>query len=152
MVWKPRLTVACVIEKDGKFLMVEEKNGAGETIIGQPAGHVEYGETILQAAVRETLEETGCIVEPQSLLAIFNRNGSTQDSTFLRFTFVAKFIEEKANAVIDSDIIDTHWLSADDVISEKHFQMRSELVAVSIEKYLQGVRYPLEIIESYQFD
>lgn len=152
MVWKPRLTVACVVEQEGKFLMVEEKNAEGKTIIGQPAGHVEYDETILQAAVRETLEETGYIVEPHALLAIFNLNGSTQDRTFLRFTFAATLIEKKADAVIDSDITGMHWLSADEVISEQLFPMRSELVASSIEKYQQGVRYPLEVIESYRFD
>lgn len=151
MVWKPRLTVACVIEQDNKFLMVKEKNSRGETIIGQPAGHVEYGETILQAVIRETLEETGYMVEPQALLAIFNRKGSNPDHTFLRFTFFATLLNKQENAVLDSDIMEVHWLSEEQILSEQLCKMRSDLVALSIKKYRQGIRHPLSIIESYQF-
>ena len=85
MVWKPRVTVASVIEQDNRFLMVEELH-YGELTINQPAGHMEYGESLLDAVRRETLEETGWRFDPTALLGIFHMNRADPDRVYLRFT------------------------------------------------------------------
>ncbi|MFN3786459.1 MAG: NUDIX domain-containing protein, partial [Thiothrix sp.] len=86
MVWKPHVTVASVIEQDGRFLMVEELH-SGRLVINQPAGHLEHGESLLDAVRRETLEETGYRIEPIALLGIFHLQRNDPERVYLRFTF-----------------------------------------------------------------
>lgn len=150
MVWKPRAVVACVIEHHGKFLMVEEVS-YGKMVIGQPAGHVEHGETIIQAAKREVLEETGYVVEPTAFLGLMNRHNDDPDRTFLRFNFIAKCLHKQENATIDPDIHAVHWLSYEDIINETLRPMRSQFIGLSLQQYRQGISYPLDVLQSFEF-
>ncbi|MGV6817144.1 MAG: NUDIX domain-containing protein [Thiotrichales bacterium] len=150
MVWKPRAIVACVIEQDGKFLMVEEEAN-GVMVIGQPAGHVEHGETIIQAAKREVLEETGYLVEPTGLLSVMNRHSDDPDRTVMRFNFIARLVRKQEGTIIDPDIQAVHWLSDEDIINERQRPVRSESISQALEQYRQGVNFPLKLFQSIGF-
>ena len=148
--WIPHVTVAAVIEADidneKRFLMVEEMIN-GHLVINQPAGHWEQNESIIEAVRRETLEETSYIVEPVSLIGIYNwtipeeENAATTTDTFLRFTFNCKLID-KTNGQLDPDINQFLWLTKADIQSAKYLK-RSPLVLQSLNDYLAGHSYPL---------
>lgn len=142
--WKPHGTVACVIEQDGKFLFVEEMSH-GEKVINQPAGHLEDGETIIEGALREVMEETAWEVEITDFLGFYVYRPPQSDSTYHRYCFIAKPIRKIENLPLDADIIQTHWLSYDELISGA-YNMRSSLVRSAVEDYVAGKRYPLSII------
>lgn len=144
MIWRPNVTVASVIEDDGRFLMVEERAGT-QTVYNQPAGHLEDGETLFQAAIRETLEETARVFTPEGLVGVYRWKHPHQGTTFLRFTFFGGIGEAVPGRALDPDIIDTHWLSAEQLRAEPH-RLRSPLVLQSLEDYLAGRRYPLDLL------
>lgn len=148
MVWKPRVTVASVVMQNNKFLMVEEFK-YGQTVINQPAGHLEYGESLLEAVYRETLEETGWQVKPLALLGIMHWQRNDPDRVYLRFSFVAEALQQVENAVIDPDIQAVHWLTFEEISSGTH-QLRSPLVMETLNAYRAGVRYPLECLQYYK--
>lgn len=144
MVWKPRVVVASVIEQQGRFLLVEEIIN-GTQVINQPAGHLEHGESLMAAAKRETLEETGYYLEPTALLGVLLLNNATDpDRVFLRFTFTGNLLGQAENYQIDSDIIATHWLTPEEIAQHPRLSPRSDLVFQSIDLYQQGVRLPLD--------
>ena len=149
MVWKPRVTVASVVMQNNKFLMVEEMN-QGQVVINQPAGHLEHGESLLEAVYRETLEETGWKIKPLALLGIMHWQRDDPERVYVRFSFLAEAIEMVDNAVIDPDIRAVHWLTWDDIASEQRFKLRSPLVMETLKAYRAGVRYPLECLQYYQ--
>lgn len=149
MVWKPRVTVASVVMQNNKFLMVEELS-QGKVVINQPAGHMEHGESLLEAVYRETLEETGWRIKPTALLGIMHWQRDDPDRVYLRFSFLAEAIEAVENAVIDSDIRAVHWLTWDEIVSEQYFKLRSPLVMETLNAYQAGIRYPLECLHYYQ--
>ncbi|WP_020560673.1 NUDIX hydrolase [Thiofilum flexile] len=149
MVWKPRVTVASVVMQNNKFLMVEEVN-QGRVVINQPAGHLEHGESLLEAVCRETLEETGWKVKPTALLSIMHWQRDDPERVYMRFSFLAEALEAVENAVIDPDIRAVHWLTWDEIISEQRFKWRSPLVMETLNAYQSGVRYPLECLRYYQ--
>ena len=148
MVWKPRVTVASVIEQDNRFLMVEELH-YGELTINQPAGHMEYGESLLDAVRRETLEETGWRFEPTALLGIFHMNRADPDRVYLRFTFTGTLLEHLPDYSIDPDITAVHWLTREQIRQQQPCVWRSELVGLSLDCYESGVRYPLESLQYF---
>lgn len=141
--WKPHATVACVIEQDGKFLFVEEISH-GETVINQPAGHLEDGEEVIAGALREVLEETAWEVKITDFIGFYVYHPPQTDSTYHRYCFAAAPVK-KLDQALDADIIQTRWLSYDELKSGK-YTMRSSLVMVAVEDYLAGKRYPLDII------
>jgi 8-oxo-dGTP pyrophosphatase MutT (NUDIX family) len=144
MVWKPRVTVAIVAEQNGRFLMVEEAV-EGELRLNQPAGHLEDGESLVAAAVRECLEETAWRFEPQALIGIYRwRNASTAD-TYLRVTFAGRCDAHQAGLPLDTGIVAAHWLTFEE-ICRREPQLRSPLVMQSLRDYLRGKRYPLELL------
>ena len=145
MVWKPRAVVASIIEQDGRYLMVEETIG-GQQRLNQPAGHLEYGENILEAAKRETLEETGYRFEPEALLGTILGHSADPDRVYLRFAFTGQVIEKVAGYTIDPDITATHWLTEDEIRNHPRLKPRNEFVLHSIELYKQGVRLPLDCL------
>lgn len=146
--FKPHVTMACVVQAENKFLMVEEKIN-GIPTFNQPAGHLEANESILQGAQRELWEETGIKASPQSLLQIYQ--WIAQDGTpFIRFTFAIDLPNIVPTHPHDSDIDCCHWLSADEIINATN--LRSPLVRESLLRYLQPERYPLSIIESVNLD
>ena len=142
--WTPDVTVAAVCEQDGRFLLVEERSKSTQQIVfNQPAGHIEQGESIIEAVKRETLEETQRHFTPKSLLG-FYRLQAQNGKTYLRYTFFGDVSDIDHTQTLDSDIIRTHWLSLEQIKSHK--SLRSPLVATCIDDYLAGNHYPLEIL------
>jgi 8-oxo-dGTP pyrophosphatase MutT (NUDIX family) len=146
MVWAPRVTVAAIIERDQKFLCVKESI-LGKQVINHPAGHLEPDETLPEAVKRETLEETGWVVEPKSVVGIYLWHHPQEDLTFLRVTFSCDYKTFSENADIDSDIDETVWLSAQQLRDSQN-QLRSPLVLTCIDDYLQGKHFSLDILSS----
>jgi 8-oxo-dGTP pyrophosphatase MutT (NUDIX family) len=142
--WYARVTVACVIEREGRFLLVEEEAPEGR-VLNQPAGHLEPGETLLEAALRETLEETGCEVTLDALLGMAQYTAPVNGQTYLRTTFCGRLLRERPNAELDPDILGTLWLTESEIRAQSG-RMRSPLVLASVEQYLAGHRWPLEFI------
>ncbi len=138
------VTVATVIERDGRFLLVEEQAPEG-LVINQPAGHVELGETLAQAAVRETLEETGCNVALDGILGLAQHRAPANGVTYLRTTFFGHIVSENPQATLDTGIVRTLWMSYEDMQIDSD-RMRSPLVINSVAQYLAGHRWPLETI------
>lgn len=141
--FQPHLTVAAVVERDGRFLCVEEL-ADGETVYNQPAGHVDDGESLLDAVRRETLEETGWAFEPDALLGIYRWVNPDSGDTFVRAAFRGQLIEQRHEAPPDAEIVAAHWLSRDDLLELPH---RSPLVLRCVDDYLVGIRHPLNILQ-----
>lgn len=139
------VTVATVVEKDGRFLLVEEV-ADGHRVFNQPAGHVELGESLSQAALRETLEETGWEIELTHLLGFAMYTAPANGVTYYRTTFIGTPLRQVENAVLDEGIISATWMRWQD-IEENLPHMRSPLVAKVIEQYMAGIRLPLSIID-----
>ncbi|HAK13910.1 MAG TPA: NUDIX hydrolase [Acinetobacter radioresistens] len=148
--WTPHVTVATVVEKDGKFLFVEEQaEGVTHTVFNQPAGHVEAGETVVQAAVRETMEETAYEVEIHSLLGIYTYTPPMfPDRTYYRFCFLAKAGTYHADAPLDTSIIGAVWMTLDELTETA--RARSPLVIKAVQDALSGQKFPLSLIYEHQ--
>ncbi|MFP4695349.1 NUDIX hydrolase [Thiohalospira sp.] len=147
MVWKPRTTVAAVIEADGRYLLVEETDADGNRVLNQPAGHLEPGESLETAVVREVAEETRRDFTPEALVGIYRWDGAPDGSTFLRFTFVGRVGEEVAERERDGDILATHWLTAEEIREAgAEGRLRSPLVLRALEDYWGGEHYPLTVL------
>ena len=144
MRWSPHITVAAVLEKDNRFLLVQE-NIAGKQVINQPAGHLEDNETLLQATSREVLEETGWHYQPRSLIGIYHWKSSTNADTFLRFCFTGDLLEHEPHRDLDSAIEQVLWLEQDELY-KRAAQMRSPLVQKCIDDYLRGIRIDLSVL------
>lgn len=147
MVWKPHVTVAAVIEKDGKFLLVEEETDTGVRF-NQPAGHLESGETIVSAAIREVNEETAWQFVPESIIAIQLWRKDLNHPSFLRVCFAGNVHSHDSKQTLDDGIIATHWLSREQIV-EKYSQLRSPLVLKTIDAYLSDEHYPLSLLQSF---
>jgi 8-oxo-dGTP pyrophosphatase MutT (NUDIX family) len=143
--WPPHITVACVIEKNGQFLLVEETS-AGKLVFNQPAGHLEPDETLFEAAVRETLEETAWHVELTALLGISRYTAPHNGTIYYRITFIAEALSHDPSVTLDAGIEQALWLDLNE-IKAQHEKCRSPLVLKSIEQYLAGQRYPLSLID-----
>lgn len=144
MDWQPHVTVATIVEKDNRFLLVEEFAG-GELVFNQPAGHLDPNETLQQAAVRETFEETGWHIELQGIVGVALYEAPSNGVTYHRTTFFAKALEHDAAAKLDDGIQRAVWLSYEDIL-ERSDRMRSKLVIKAIEQYRDGHQYPLSMI------
>lgn len=142
--FKPHSTVAAIIEQNGKFLLVEEATGRGNRF-NQPAGHLEDNETLIEAVIRETLEESAYDFVPTALLGIYHWKHPHNDTTYLRFAFIGKVGTHYPDRQLDDGIIRAVWMSADEV-REKSALTRSPQVLTCIEDYLNGTSYPLEVI------
>lgn len=143
--YKPNVTVACIIESQGKFLIVEELID-GEERFNQPAGHLELGESMIAACQREVLEETGLSITPQGLTGIYQFSAS-DTLTFLRFTFYVTLKHCEIARPQDPVIKATHWLSYDE-ISALSNQLRSPLVLSCLDDFLNKTHYPLALLNS----
>jgi len=147
MTWTPHVTVATIVKQDDKFLLVEERIN-NKVVLNQPAGHVEANETLIDAAIRETLEETGWTVEPTALLGFYTYMTKCKTMTFYRTTFVADAKHFDTGYTLDSDIIRTHWMTLDEIKS-REASLRSPIVLKCTEDYCAGRRFPLDTIEEY---
>jgi 8-oxo-dGTP pyrophosphatase MutT (NUDIX family) len=141
-VWKPSVTVAAVIERDGKFLFVEELID-GRKVINQPAGHLDPGESLATACAREVLEETAHRFEPTGLVGIYRWYYEPKDVTFLRFCFRGKILGVDSGRKLDKEIVATHWLTLEQLKASA--ARRSPLVLKCVEDYLAGRNYALDI-------
>ena len=147
MTWKPHVTVAAVIERDQHFLVVEEHTEQGRRF-NQPAGHLEDGESLTEAVIREVLEETGWHFEPQDLIAVQLWRKTPEHPSFLRFCFSGRLINQDTDRSLDPDIIATHWLSRAE-LAEKTDSLRSPLVLKSIDEYLKYQPLPLSVLHTF---
>ncbi|HET9694101.1 MAG TPA: NUDIX hydrolase [Steroidobacteraceae bacterium] len=145
MVWKPDVTVAAVVERDGQFLFVEERAG-GRVVLNQPAGHLENGETLFEAVARETLEETGWRFVPEQIVGFYVWQPEHLSRTFLRVAFAGRLGGHDPAQPLDHGILRTRWLDRDQLLAAqpKH---RSPLVLRCVDDYLAGARYPLELVQ-----
>ncbi|MCD1127338.1 NUDIX hydrolase [Jinshanibacter sp. LJY008] len=144
--YKPHVTMACVVQAENRFLMVEERIH-GLPTLNQPAGHLEAHETLLEGAQRELWEETGINAAPQSLLQIYQWIAG-DGTPFIRFTFVIDLPEIPETQPHDSDIDRCLWLTAEEIIHAPN--LRSPLVRESMIRYLKPERYPLSILENFK--
>lgn len=145
MIWKPNVTVAAVIEREGKFLLVEEDQQDLGVQLNQPAGHLEPSESIIQGCIREVLEETAYTFQPQWLIGIYQWHSNAMDTTYLRFALSGLVTEFDENRKLDIGIIRASWFGLDEIQHRRSYH-RSPLVLRCIEDYLAGKRYPLSII------
>jgi 8-oxo-dGTP pyrophosphatase MutT (NUDIX family) len=147
MVWYAHSSVATIVEKDGLFLMVEEHDGTS-TVFNQPAGHLEANETLFEAAIRETLEETRWQVELTAFVGLYHYP-APNGITYIRHCFAARPLTYIADAELDEGILAAHWLSAEAILAPG-FKARSPLVSKVLRDYLDGIRFPLSIIYHHQ--
>jgi 8-oxo-dGTP pyrophosphatase MutT (NUDIX family) len=146
--WKPNTTVAAVVERDGRLLMVEEHTPEGLRL-NQPAGHLDPGESLQDAAVRETLEETGWRVEPVALLGInmarYANARQGVDVTYLRHAFVCRALSHDASRPLDSGIVRAVWMTPDEVLAARG-RHRSPAVERTVLDWSAGRRFPLDLV------
>jgi 8-oxo-dGTP pyrophosphatase MutT (NUDIX family) len=150
--WKPSVTVAAVIERDGRFLLVEEHTPEGLRL-NNPAGHLDPGESPAEGCARETLEETTHSFRPTALVGVYlsrfqradTQAGTVQDITYLRFAFCGELGEAQAGRALDAGIVRTLWMSPDEIRASKA-RHRSPLLLQCMEDYLAGQRHALDLI------
>jgi 8-oxo-dGTP pyrophosphatase MutT (NUDIX family) len=146
--WKPSVTVAAVIEQDGRFLLVEEQTADGIRL-NQPAGHLDPGESLLAAAARETLEETAFTFTPTQLVGVYLWRSEppplANAVTYLRFAFCGDLGTVDPGRPLDSGILRTLWLTRDE-IAARAAEHRSPLVQRCVDDYLRGARFPIDLL------
>lgn len=159
--WKPHVTVAAVIERDQRFLLVEEQTAQGLRL-NNPAGHLDPGESLVQACARETLEETAFAFVPQGLVGVY-LTGPSQPATdaglpqgapsagggitYLRFAFCGVLGAFDAGRVLDQGIVRTVWLLPQEIRDSRHLH-RSPVLLHCVEDYLAGRRFPLDLVRT----
>ncbi|MEI7038035.1 NUDIX hydrolase [Fulvimonas yonginensis] len=144
--WRPRVTVACVVVRGERYLMVEEEID-GRLVYNQPAGHLDDGESLLQAAVRETLEETGWTIEPEHFLGVHQWRSTEHGEGVVRFSFSARALSHDAQRPLDRGIRRALWLTRGEIAGLGE-RLRSPMVLLSIDAWLGGRRLPLEALSS----
>jgi 8-oxo-dGTP pyrophosphatase MutT (NUDIX family) len=144
MQWMPHTTVAAIVEDNGKFLLVEEVTERGNRF-NQPAGHLENNETLIEAVIRETLEETAYTFKPESLLGIYHWKHEHNDTTYLRFAYIGSVSNHQPNLALDEGIIRAVWMTVDEMRSNAML-MRSPQVLTCVENYLSGQKFPLSVV------
>lgn len=145
--WIPHVTVATIVEKEHKFLMVEE-DLHGNKLLNQPAGHLDKGETLVQASIRETQEESGWLVEITHMVELAQWTSPNSDTHFLRACFAGKAIKHFPNQPLDDGIIRALWMSRDEV-KENFHRLRSPLVLDHIDHYIAGKQFDLNFFSYY---
>ena len=148
--WKPSVTVAAIIERGGRYLLVEERTPEGLRL-NNPAGHLDPGESPEQGVAREALEETAFVFQPTALVGIylsrFQRASTQEDVTYLRFAYCGTLGDFDSARPLDTGIVRTLWMTPDEVraSAERH---RSPLVLRCIEDHLAGQRFPLALVQT----
>lgn len=146
----PEVTVAAVVERDGRFLFVEERI-EGRLVLNQPAGHLEKGESLVEAVIRETREETAWRLTPEALVGTYLWRNPRNDRTFLRFTFCGTVDDHRATQPLDKGIVRAVWLGHEQLLAQSA-RTRSPLVLRCLGDYLLGKRQPLDSIASLDLD
>jgi 8-oxo-dGTP pyrophosphatase MutT (NUDIX family) len=147
MSWTPHVTVATVVEQQGRFLLVRERPDNRE-VYNQPAGHLEQGETLEEAARRETLEETGWRVHLTGFLGVGLYRAPVNDVTYVRHTFIAEPVTHHPELPLDEGILAAEWLNYAEIL-ERRAQLRGPMVLAAVDDFLAGRHYPLEILRAY---
>jgi len=144
----PRIAVAAVIERDGRYLIVEEDD-LGRTVLNQPSGHLEHGESIIDGVLREVLEETGWEFAPEALLGVYRLALPARNTTFVRLCFCGRATQHHPERPLDTGIHAAHWLSRQALEAEGSRRLRSPLVLASIADYESGRRFPLDLLRDF---
>ena len=142
-IWKPSVTVAAVIEREGRLLFVREQV-EGRLVLNQPAGHLDPGESLVDACHREVLEETAHRFRPTGLVGIYRWHYAAKDVTFLRFCFKGA-LEGTAPRALDKEIVGLEWLTPEE-LKKRRAEHRSPLVEKCVEDFLAGRNFPLEVL------
>lgn len=145
-IWRPDVTVATIVPRDGRFLIVEE-HVRSELVLNQPAGHLEPGESLLDAALRETLEETAWRVELTDFIGAYQWATPDASQHFLRFTFAARALAHDEGRSLDTGIVAAHWLRRDEIAAQAA-RLRSPMVLGNVDDWIAGARFPLAAIRS----
>jgi 8-oxo-dGTP pyrophosphatase MutT (NUDIX family) len=146
----PEITVAAVTETEGRFLVVEERIER-RLVLNQPAGHVERGETLLEAVVREVREETAWLFAPRELVGVYLWRHPGSGRTMKRFAFTGSVTDHRGGQPLDEGIVGTHWLTRDE-LEGRRMQLRSPLVLRCVADYLAGHRQPLTATAALDLD
>ena len=144
MIFNPEVTVAAVVERQGRFLVVEERIN-GRLVINQPAGHLEDGETLLEGVIRETREETAWAFTPESLVGTYLWRSPESGRTFLRFAFCGGVSDHRPEQPLDVGIVRAHWFSRDQLFAQSP-RLRSPMVLRCVEDFVAGRRYALDSV------
>ena len=145
--WKPpSVTVAAVIERRGSYLFVEEVQD-GRRVLNQPAGHLDPGESLLQAVVREVMEETAYRFEPAALVGVYRWLYEPKDVTFIRFCFSGIATGAEPGRKLDKEIVALHWLTPEE-LKARRAEHRSPLVQQCMDDFLAGKRFPLDVFSA----
>jgi 8-oxo-dGTP pyrophosphatase MutT (NUDIX family) len=142
--WQPDVTVATVVVRDGRLLMVEE-TVQGKLVLNQPAGHLEPDESVLEAAMRETFEETAWRVEIQAFIGAYQWKAPETGRHYLRFAFAASPLEHIANQPLDDGIVQALWITPTELQAQTA-RHRSPMVWKVVEDFLAGQRFPLSAL------
>lgn len=143
---RPRLTVAAIVEREGRFLLVEEQSANG-LVLNQPAGHVEPNESLIEAAIRETFEETAWRFVPEFLVGVYLWKNPTGANSYLRVCFAGEVTHHEPDSPLDEGIERAVWLSKQELDGQSS-RLRSPLVMQTVDDYLAGERYPLSLLKS----
>ena len=143
MDWTPHITVAAVIESNQRFLLIEEQS-EGLIVYNQPAGHWDENETLIQAAARETLEESAWHFEAQAITGIYTYTNPSSKTTYLRIAYTGKHHSHEPNRTLDTGILRTKWFTRDEIANLPN--LRSPMVLRCVDDYLAGNRYPLSLV------
>jgi 8-oxo-dGTP pyrophosphatase MutT (NUDIX family) len=144
---RPDLTVAAIVERDGQFLLVEERVGT-RMVFNQPAGHVERGEELVTAVIRETLEETAWGFKPEALVGVYFWDQPDKQRSFMRFAFTGQVTEHDPSRRLDRGIERAVWMSHEQILARTS-RLRSPMVLRCIDDYLSGKRYPLDLVREF---
>jgi len=150
MGWNPEVTVAAIVEVDGRFLMVEERV-AGNLVLNQPAGHLEDRETLIEAAVRETREETAWRFHPLAFVGVYLWRSPITERSFLRFAFCGTVDDHQPRLPLDVGIVRTVWMTREQLQAQPA-RLRSPLVLRCIDDYRAGSRKPLDSVATLGLD
>lgn len=144
MTWAPHVTVATIVERDDRYLMVYEE-AENRRVYNQPAGHLEPNETLIEAALRETREETGWTVKVTGVVGVNLYTAPSNGITYFRTTFIAEPLSLDAEQPLDTGILEAVWLTYEEILARKD-QLRSPMTLQIIEEYRAGRRFPLNVI------
>jgi 8-oxo-dGTP pyrophosphatase MutT (NUDIX family) len=144
MIWKPHATVAAIIKRENKFLMVEELI-RGERLYNQPAGHLDPDESLIDAVIRETQEESAWQFIPEAVTGIYLWKHPVNGKTFLRVAVCGSCINHDEQQPLDDGILKAVWKSREELVQDPH-KLRSPMVINCIDDYLAGKRYPLDML------
>jgi 8-oxo-dGTP pyrophosphatase MutT (NUDIX family) len=150
MGWQPEVTVAAVVQRQGRFLVVEERI-SGRLVLNQPAGHLEEGETLVAAAIRETREETAWRLRPEALVGVYLWRNPANERSYLRFAFCGTVDDHRPGQPLDTGIVRALWMTRGQLLAQPA-RLRSPLVLRCLEDFLLGRRQPLETVATLGLD